>query len=164
MLVRAFTAGDRSAVGPILAAAFAAGDTFALPADLSPDAAMALWEAREGTVYVADNWGQVLGTYRLGPRGGGRGAHLCRCDFVTAPEGQGRGVGSDLLAHALGEAKRQRFRGIVLDGIVAVNERALRLSERAGFHEVGRIPGGFLHPLHGYVDMLTLYKPLVKDA
>jgi ribosomal protein S18 acetylase RimI-like enzyme len=43
---------------------------------------------------------------------------------------------------------------------VETNAGAIRLWRRAGFAEVGRLPGVFLHPDKGYVDALVMHKSL----
>jgi ribosomal protein S18 acetylase RimI-like enzyme len=42
----------------------------------------------------------------------------------------------------------------------ATNERAIRLWQSFGFAVVGRIPGAFRHPTHGFVDALVMHRTL----
>jgi hypothetical protein len=36
----------------------------------------------------------------------------------------------------------------------------VRLWQRFNFDIVGRVPGAFLHPVHGYVDAYVMYRKL----
>ena len=44
--------------------------------------------------------------------------------------------------------------------VISTNERAVRLWQAMGFAIVGRLPGAFRHPAHGYVDALVLFQTL----
>lgn len=44
--------------------------------------------------------------------------------------------------------------------VISTNERAVRLWQAMGFATVGRLPGAFRHPVHGYVDALVLFQTL----
>ena len=44
--------------------------------------------------------------------------------------------------------------------VVSTNERAVKLWQSLGFEVVGRLPGAFQHPVHGFVDALVMYQLL----
>jgi ribosomal protein S18 acetylase RimI-like enzyme len=44
--------------------------------------------------------------------------------------------------------------------VVGTNERAVKLWRDLGFEIVGRLPGAFQHPEHGFVDALVMYKQI----
>jgi ribosomal protein S18 acetylase RimI-like enzyme len=44
--------------------------------------------------------------------------------------------------------------------VVSCNERAVELWQRMGFKIVGSLPGAFIHPAHGAVDALVMYRTL----
>jgi ribosomal protein S18 acetylase RimI-like enzyme len=46
--------------------------------------------------------------------------------------------------------------------VVSTNQRAVHLWESLGFAIVGRLPGAFVHPAHGYVDALVMYRSLTE--
>ena len=52
-------------------------------------------------------------------------------------------------------------RGIQFNAVVATNVYAVALYEDLGFSVTGRIPGGFRHPEHGFVDLLIMYCDLI---
>jgi hypothetical protein len=59
-----------------------------------------------------------------------------------------------------GEARRQGFRAMQFNFVVATNDRAIDTWQRAGFRDVGRLPGAFRHPAHGFVDALVMWRDL----
>jgi hypothetical protein len=44
--------------------------------------------------------------------------------------------------------------------VISTNAPAVHLWQACGFAIVGRLPGAFLHPVHGYVDALVMYREL----
>lgn len=44
---------------------------------------------------------------------------------------------------------------------MATNVYAVALYEDLGFSVTGRVPGGFRHPEHGFVDLLIMYCDLI---
>ena len=54
---------------------------------------------------------------------------------------RGLGLGGELVKAALGEAKEPEIELVLLEAS-SLNERAIRVFERAGFKIVGRIPRG----------------------
>ena len=63
MLIRAATEQDRPALWRILEPMIRAGETYALPRDMSEDAALAYWTAPAHAVFVAEDEGRIVGTY-----------------------------------------------------------------------------------------------------
>lgn len=109
---------------------------------------------------VAELGGRVVGFVFLGRKGPHPGdRHVCRLrELAVAPGAARRGVGRALLEHAVARARAGGFRKLTLS-VLATNEAALRLYERAGFAVEGRLAGEFF--LGGrYVDDLLLALPL----
>lgn len=158
-MIRAAHDADRDAIWTILEPTIRAGETYALPRNLSRDEALRYWFAPEAEVFVAEDDG-IVGTYRLAPNHQGGGAHVANCGFMTAPGAAGRGIGRAMCAHALDHARRRGFRAMQFNFVVSTNERAVRLWESFGFTVVGRLPEAFLHPTRGYVDALVMYLKL----
>ena len=89
---------------------------------------------------------------------------LRRClGYVTAIAARGQGVAQAMLAHSLDQARAQGYRAMQFNFVVSTNTTALKLWQKAGFETVGRIPGGFDHPAHGYVDAHILWKDLTTS-
>lgn len=158
MIVRPAGERDREAVWRIMEPVIRAGETYALPRDMGREAALAYWFAAE--VFVAEDGGEVVGTYGLRANQQGGGAHVANCGYVTAPWAAGRGVARAMGRHSLAAAKERGFRAMQFNFVVATNARAVRLWQSLGFAVVGRLPGAFRHPAEGYVDALVMYRDL----
>lgn len=155
---------DLPAIGDILQPAFAAGDTYAVPMDMSAEESARWWTVPGKRVFVAEEDGVILGTYYLRANAEGPGEHVCNCGYVTDEAARGRGVASAMLAHSLTAARDAGFRAMQFNAVVSTNEGAVRLWRKSGFEVIGRAPGAFRHPDKGYVDTLIMYKSLVEVA
>ncbi len=157
--VRPFAAGQDAALWSMLEPAFRAGDTYTVDPGIGRADALAFWCAPEKRVFIAET-DRPVGTYYLRPNQGGGGAHVCNAGFVTHPDARGQGVAQAMLEHALTTARAAGFRAMQFNFVVATNEGAIRLWARNGFDTVGRLPGAFRHPVHGFVDALVMYRHL----
>ncbi len=162
MVVRRFEDRDWGAVWAILEPIFRAGETYAVPTEISEEDARRLWTGDAKRVFVAEDSGaeQVFGTYYLKPNYGGPGAHVCNCGYAVSAEARGRGVATLMCEHSQREAVRQGFRAMQFNLVAASNEGAVRLWKKMGFDVVGTLPGAFRHPGLGFVDAHVMYKQL----
>lgn len=160
MQIRAATGTDDDAIWAMLEPVFRAGETYCIARDVSRDAALAYWSEAPHRVFIAEDGGHALGTYFLTPNQKGGGAHVCNCGFVTAAAARGRGTARRMLAHALEVAKAEGYRAMQFNFVVATNARAIAIWEDFGFDVVGRLPGAFQSPTHGFVDALVMYRHL----
>lgn len=160
MDVRSAASADRPAIWRILEPTIRAGETWALPRDTSEAAALAYWFAPGHTVFVAEEAGEVLGSYFLRANQTGGGAHVANCGYMTAPHAFGRGAARAMAAHSFAEARARDFTAMQFNFVVASNERAVRLWHGVGFATVGRLPGAFRHPALGLVDVLVMFRSL----
>jgi ribosomal protein S18 acetylase RimI-like enzyme len=151
---------DIEAICRILEPVIRAGATYPLPRDMSRAAALAYWLAPHHEVHVAVEDGEVVGTYYLRANNAGGGAHVANCGYMVAAAATGRGVARAMCAHSLARAKERGFLAMQFNFVVATNERAVRLWQAMGFAIVGRLPGAFAHPAHGFVDALVMYRAL----
>jgi ribosomal protein S18 acetylase RimI-like enzyme len=153
-------AGDDDAIWAILEPILRAGEAYALPRDWSRDEALAFWGAPAHAVFVAQEAGEILGTYYLRPNHRGGGAHVANCGYATHPLARGRGIARAMCAHSLELAQRQGFTAMQFNFVVATNEPAVALWKSLGFDIVGRLPRAFRHPKHGLVDALVMHRVL----
>jgi ribosomal protein S18 acetylase RimI-like enzyme len=79
---------------------------------------------------------------------------------MTRAGATGRGIARAMCLHSLDHARSRGYRAMQFNFVVATNERAVRLWQSLGFEIVGRLPGAFRHPAHGYVDALVMYQTL----
>lgn len=160
LVIRPCGPDDLDQVWSILEPVLRAGDTYALPDDWSREEALAFWTMPAHQVFVAEQDGQILGTYYLQANQKGGGSHVSNCGFVTASHAVGRGVARTMCSHALEQAKAQGFRAMQFNFVVASNSRAVALWKSFGFSVVGTLPEAFRHPMLGYVDALVMFKRL----
>lgn len=160
MLIREATASDSDAIWQILEPIIRSGDTYTLPSDMNREEALAFWKSAGHEVFVAEEHGEIFGTYILRANQKGGGAHVANCGYMTAPWASGRGVARAMCQHSLNHAKARGFRAMQFNFVVSTNERAVRLWQRMGFEVVGRLPGAFMHPELGAVDALVMHRHL----
>ncbi len=161
MDIRAATSADTDRVWQILEPTIRAGETYPLPRDMSRDEALADWFAPDHEVFVAEQDGDIVGTYYLRANQRGGGSHVANCGYMTAPWATGRGVARLMCQHSLATAAARGFRAMQFNFVVSTNERAVRLWQGCGFDTVGRLPTAFNHPTRGDVDALVMHRSLV---
>ena len=160
MKIRAARPDDAPAIWGILEPVIRAGETWALPRDMSEDEAWAYWTAPDREAFVAEADGRILGTYFLRANHLGGGGHVANTGYMTAADAAGRGVGRRMCLDSLDRARARGFAAMQFNFVVSSNERAVRLWHRLGFATVGRLPGAFRHPRLGDVDVLVMYQRL----
>jgi len=160
MLIRLAANGDGSAVWAIMEPIIRAGETYSLPREMSKEDALAYWLSAEREVFVAEDNGEIVGTYGLQANQKGGGAHVANCGYMTAVSATGRGVARAMCADSLDRARERGFRAMQFNFVISTNQRADRLWQSFGFAIVGCLPGAFLHPTKGYVDAYIMYRDL----
>jgi len=161
MNIRAATDADDPELRAILEPTIRAGETYALPRDMSEAETLRWWRSPLHEVFVAEGEaGLVAGTYFLRANQQGGGAHVANCGYVTRPSATGRGVARAMCLHSLERARARGFRAMQFNFVVASNDRAVALWHGLGFATVGRLPGAFEHPRLGFVDALVMYRAL----
>jgi L-amino acid N-acyltransferase YncA len=160
MTIRAATAGDHDAIWSILEPVIRAGETYTVPRDMSREQALAYWFGEGHEVYVAEDSGEVVGTYYLRANQKGGGSHVANCGYMTASHATGRGVARAMCTHSLERARQRGFRAMQFNFVVSTNERAVRLWELCGFRVVGVLPDAFRHPAAGFCNALVMFREL----
>jgi ribosomal protein S18 acetylase RimI-like enzyme len=160
LAIRPAGRADDDAIWAILEPVFRAGETYPIPRDISRADALAYWHAPGHAVFVAEDGGQIVGTYYLRANNRGGGAHVANCGYMTAPQMRGRGVARTMCLHSLDEARRRGFAAMQFNFVIASNERAVRLWQACGFAIVGTLPGVFAHPTRGSVDAYVMHRAL----
>ena len=160
MLIRPATDRDKDAIWAIMEPIIRAGETYTLPRDMDKESALAYWFSAYREVFVAEENGQIVGTYCLQANQKGGGAHVANCGYMTAVPSMGRGVARAMCEHSLDRARERGFRAMQFNFVISTNERAVRLWQSFGFEIVGTLPKAFLHPTSGYVDAYVMYRDL----
>jgi ribosomal protein S18 acetylase RimI-like enzyme len=161
MTIRPAVEDDSEAIWRVLEPVIRAGETYTLPRDMTRDQALAYWRSADHEVYVAEEAGEVAGTYFLHANQKGGGAHVANCGYVTAQHATGRGIARAMCEHSMVRARERGFRAMQFNFVVSTNTRAVRLWESLGFRTVGVLPGVFQHPVDGYVDALVMFRDLI---
>jgi len=156
----AVAACDADAIWAILEPVIRAGETYPLPRNMDRESALAYWCSPGHEVFVAEDHGEIVGTYFLKANQKGGGAHVANCGYMTAPHAIGRGVARTMCAHSLERARQRGFRAMQFNFVVSSNERAVRLWQSFGFAIVGRLPQVFDHPTLGLVDAFVMHRQL----
>jgi L-amino acid N-acyltransferase YncA len=164
MLIRPAVASDANAIWGILEPIILAGETYPLPMDMSREEALAYWLSRDNEVFVAEDNGEIVGTYYQRQNQKGGGAHVANCGYMTAPWASGRGAARAMCSHSLDHAKINKFRAMQFNFVVSTNARAIRLWEHFGFVVLCRLPAAFLHPARGFVDAFVMHRHLFDTA
>jgi ribosomal protein S18 acetylase RimI-like enzyme len=158
--VRPAQARDDDAIWGIIGPTIRAGETYALPRDMSRLDALSYWKSPGHEVFVAEQDGEILGTYYMRANQRGGGAHVANCGYMTAPAASGPGVARAMCAHSLAHARARGFRAMQFNFVVGSNERAVALWRSFGFEIVGRLAQAFEHPRLGLVDAVVMYRML----
>jgi Acetyltransferases len=160
MIIRPARPEDAAALWRIVEPVIRAGETYALERDMSATAAMQYWMGDDKTTFVAEDAGEVVGTYYIRRNQAGGGGHVCNCGYMTAAAASGRGVARAMCTHSLDYARRAGYRAMQFNLVVSTNDRAVRLWQSLGFEIVGRLPGAFNHPVYGDVDAFVMFRTL----
>jgi ribosomal protein S18 acetylase RimI-like enzyme len=160
MHIRPARDDDRPAIWAVIEPVFRAGETYPLPRDVEEADGLAYWFTPGHEVFVAEDGNCIVGSYYLRANTRGGGAHVANCGYITAPSQRGRGVARAMCMHSLARARERGFKAMQFNFVISTNERAVRLWQACGFQIVGRLPGAFAHPAHGYVDALVMYQTL----
>ena len=160
--IRPAEPADHDAIWAILQPVYRDGTTYCIPRDITRADALADWFGGGFTAFVAQRDGQVLGTSHVGPNRPGGGAHVFNASFATAPDTRGKGIARAMVDHACDWARSRGARAMQFNFVVATNADAVHLWQTAGFAVVGRLPGAFEHPDHGFVDALVMVRDLTQ--
>lgn len=109
---------------------------------------------------VAEAGGEVLGLYILHPNNVGRCEHIANASYAVASQARGMHLGEALVRDSLARAHDAGFRVLQFNAVVASNAGALHLYKKAGFTQLGTIPGGFLNKQGVYEDIIPHYYDL----
>jgi ribosomal protein S18 acetylase RimI-like enzyme len=151
---------DRAVIWRVLEPTFRAGETYPVPRDISEADALAYWFSPAHEVFVAEDGGDIVGTYYLRANNQGGGAHVANCGYIVTPQAMHRGVARAMCAHSLERARARGFRAMQFNFVISTNSRAVTLWQRCGFDICGVLPNAFDHPEYGMVDALVMYQRL----
>jgi len=114
-------------------------------------------EKDNAVVVVAEVKDKFVGQVEVTPRVG-RLSHVGDLGISLKDGYRGVGIGSELIKEAEAQALRLGIKTLTLQ-VFGVNDRAIRVYEKTGFREVGRIHKGALYKGE-YIDTVTMAKGL----
>jgi L-amino acid N-acyltransferase YncA len=158
MRIRPAQMDDAPSIWRILCPTIRAGETYALDRDMTEADALAYWLGKDRETFVAEEDGEIVGTYFIRANQAGGGKHICNSGYMTSGTATGRGVARAMCQHSLDYARQRGYRGMQFNFVVSTNTRAVALWEALGFETVGRLPDAFHHPTLGYVDALVMFR------
>jgi L-amino acid N-acyltransferase YncA len=158
MHIRPANMNDVPSIWRIIGPTIRDGETYALDPDMTEADALAYWLGHDRETFVAEENGEIIGTYYIRTNQAGGGKHICNCGYMTAAAAIGRGVARALCQHSLDYARQRGYRGMQFNFVVSTNTRAVALWKSFGFEIVGRLPQAFDHPRLGYVDALVMFR------
>lgn len=161
-MIRAATPEDWPAIWRIVAPIVAAGETFCWDRETSEADARAMWlhDPPGRTVVAVDDDGAVVGTAETHPNHGGGGAHVANAGFMVDPAHAGRGVGRELAAYVIAQARDDGYAAMQFNAVVETNSRAVGLWRSLGFEVLATVPGAFRHPTAGDVGLHVMHRRL----
>lgn len=160
MNIRPITKADFDQVWPIIREVVQAQETYAFDPEMDRDAAWRLWVELPTATYVAEQDGQILGSYYLKPNAAGPGDHVCNCGYMIASAARGQGVAGRLCNHSLQTARELGFQAMQLNRVVASNTVAVTLWQKHGFQIIGTLPRAYRHRTLGLVDCYIMHREL----
>lgn len=104
--------------------------------------------------------GRILGLYILHPNNIGRCGHIGNASYAVDTGNRGMHIGEKLVSDCLTEGRKQGFRILQFNAVVATNTHARHLYERLGFVQLGTIPKGFRMKDGHYEDICPYYHEL----
>jgi len=156
--IREATDADYEKIWPIIHEIASAGKTYAYEQNTSKEKAKNLWMQLPRKTFVAEEEGEVLGTYYIKTNQPGPGSHVCNCGYMVSSEARGKGIATAMCTHSQKIAIELGYKAMQFNFVAASNEGAVRLWKQLGYDTVGRLPNAFNHPSKGYVDALVMYK------
>ena len=158
--IRRATDNDKQSVWQIIKSVIAGGDTYTFDPETPEETMVEFWFSPEKRVYVAEENGEILGTYWLKANQPGLGDHVGNGGYIVSPNAKGKGIGRKMAVHSIEEARQLGFQSIQFNFVVKSNTVAVNLWKSVGFEVIGEIPDAFRHRQHGLTNAYIMYRKL----
>lgn len=160
MTIRSSTKADYDKVWKIFSEVIKTSDAYIFDPSTPKSDMKKHWFAPHMNTFIAEQNGEIQGTYVIKPNQIDLGNHIANCSYMVSPAAQGKGVGKLLCKHSIQFAKESGYRGIQFNIVVSTNIAAVALWKKFGFKIIGTTPGGFRHPKQGFVDTYIMFREL----
>ena len=151
---------DYDKIWDIFKNVISSGDTYVFDPNTPKADLHKHWFADYMDTFVAENNGEILGTYIIKPNQIDLGNHIANGSYMVNPQYQGQGIGKQLGEHSLIFAKEKGYLGVQFNIVVSTNHPAVNLWQKLGFEIIGTTPKGFRHQSLGLVDTFIMFKDL----
>jgi ribosomal protein S18 acetylase RimI-like enzyme len=158
--IRAAIESDKPAIWNIIKAVISTGDTYVFDPGTPEDEMLNYWFAPDKYVYVAEDDGEIVGTFWLKPNYPALGSHVCNAAYMVLPDASGKGIGRQMAEYSLDEARRLGFTAMQFNFVVKSNTAAVRLWQSIGMEIIGEIPDAFDHRKLGLTNAYVMYRKL----
>ena len=158
MKIREASEIDFERIWPIFHEIASAGETYAYPRNISKEEAKKLWMHLPRKTFIAEEEGELIGTYYIKTNQEGPGNHVCNCGYMVSSKARKKGTAAAMCEHSQKIAIELGYKAMQFNFVASTNEVAVRLWTKLGYNIVGRLPKAFKHPSKGYVDALVMYK------
>ncbi len=149
---------DFNKIWPIFHEIVSAGETYAYPMETTMEQAEKIWMQIPHKTYVAEENGEIAGTYYIKANQPGQGSHVCNCGYMVASHARGKGIATLMCMHSQKKAVELGYKAMQFNFVASSNKNAVRLWQKLGFDIAGRVPKAFNHPAKGFIDALMMYK------
>lgn len=156
--IRLATPADWPRIWPLFQSVVSPGDTYTVPPETTEEEGRAYWMDRAVAVYIAENAGQLVGTYCLRVNLPGLSSHVANAGYMVDPACAGHGIGSRMCEHSMDEARSRGFEAMQFNAVVSSNTRAVALWQRHGFVIIGTVPRAYKHRRLGPVDLYIMHR------
>jgi L-amino acid N-acyltransferase YncA len=160
MTIRLAIPSDHETVWQIISSVISTGDTYVFAPDSSKEKMLCYWFSEDKYTYVAEEDGEVLGTFYLKANQPDLGSHIVNAGYMVSENARGKGLGQSMAEFSLEEARRLGFHGMQFNLVVKTNEKAVKLWLKLGFEIIGEIPDAYKHAELGYVNAYVMYQKL----
>ncbi len=124
MNIRRATRQDIPAILDIVVPTLRSGETYAIDRDMTDDQIIAYWMGPDKVTLVAEEDGEIVGTYYIRQNQGGGGSHVCNCGYMTSPNAAGRGVARHMGEDSFVRARELGYRAMQYNFVIACRSRA----------------------------------------
>jgi GNAT superfamily N-acetyltransferase len=156
--IRPFEDDDWPEFLPILQEVARAGETYAMPHDITEADAREFWTGDH--VVTARQGGTLLGSAKMGANRPAQGAHVGTASFMVGAAARGKGAGRALAEYVVDWHHRAGYRAIQFNAVVETNRSAVHLWQQLGFRIIGTVPAAFDSATHGLVGLHVMHLPL----
>lgn len=160
MEIRRANDADKDSVWEIIKAVIKGGDTYVFDPATPREEMIEYWFSSEKNVYVADEDGEILGTFWIKANQPGLGDHVANAAYMVSPKAHGRGIGRTLGEYSIKEAARLGFLAMQFNFVVSSNTAAVSLWQSLGFKIIGTAPNAIRHTKLGPTDAYIMYRKL----